>query len=388
VVGVVLAFLIEASCDKAALTAPTGATITLFSNTTIVPLNGSAEITAQVFASGNVPVHNGTVVNFTTTIGTFDLNEARTKDGIVTVRLFPGTTSGKATVRAFSGGINSGDLALTIGAAAVNKVTLGASSSSVPSSGGTVTLVAVVVDADGNPVPNIPVLFTTTAGTLGQGTVPTDSSGRATTTLTTSSTAQVTATAGTVSSSALTITAAAKPTVTVSASTTSPAIGQPVAFTVSVTPASGTTGAAIRNVNINFGDGGGQSLGTAGGSASHSYGSAGTYTVQATATDANGETGTGTTIIVVNPVTLGLTASPTSGAPPLTVSFTLTVNPSTAAISSIDWDFGDGDPPQVGTSQLTINHVYIRAAVWTATATVHFVGGGQQKVQTTIRAIS
>jgi PKD repeat protein len=270
----------------------------------------------------------------------------------------------------------------------VNKVTLGSSSSSVPSSGGSVSLFAVVVDPDGNPVAGVPVVFTTTAGTLAATSVPTDSTGRATTTLTTSSTAQVTATAGTVSSSALTITAAAKPTVTVTASTTSPAVGQPVAFTVSVTPSSGTTGAAIRNVVINFGDGKSTSLGTTGGSASNTYGSPGTYTVSATATDANGETATATTILVVNPVTLGLTASPTSGAPPLTVSFTLSVNPSTAAIASVDWDFGDGDPPVTGTSQLTINHVYVRSAVWTATATVHFVGGGSQKVQTTIRAIS
>jgi hypothetical protein len=385
VLAVVFAFLIEASCDKAALTAPTGATITLFSNTTIVPLGGSAEITAQVFASGNVPVHNGTVVNFTTTIGTFDLAEARTKDGICTVRLFPGNTSGKATVRAFSGGINSGDLALTIGAAAVNKVTLGSSSSTVPSTGGTVSLFAVVVDADGNPVPNVPVVFTTTAGTLGSATVITDANGRATTSLTTSSTAQVTATAGTVSSSALTITAAAKPTVTVTASTTTPSIGQPVSFTVSVTPASGTAGAAIRSVNISFGDGKSASLGTTGGSASNTYSSSGTFTVQATATDANGETGTGTVIITVSRVTLGLVASPTSGAPPLTVSFTLTVNPSTAAVSSVDWDFGDGDPPTLGTSQLTINHVYTRSSVWTATATVHFSGGGTAQAQTQVR---
>jgi PKD repeat protein len=384
VAAVVLAFLVEVSCDKAALTAPTGSTITLFSNTTIVPLAGTAEITAQVFASGNIPVHNGTVVNFTTTIGTIDPAEARTHDGICTVRLNVGNSSGKATVRAFSGGINSGDLALTIGAAAVSKITLGSSSSTVPSNGGTVTLFAVVVDADGNPVPNVPVVFTTTAGTLGAATVGSDANGRATTTLTTSSTAQVTATAGTVASSALTITAAAKPVVTVSATTTNPSLGQTVGFTVSVTPSSGAAGAAIRSVNINFGDGRSASLGNSGGSASNSYASAGTYTVTATATDANGETGTGGTIIVVSPVTLGLVASPTSGTAPLQVSFTLTVNPSTAAISSVDWDFGDGETAP-NTVQTTITHTYTRVATWTVTANVHFVGGATRPAQTNVR---
>jgi PKD repeat protein len=83
-------------------------------------------------------------------------------------------------------------------------------------------------------------------------------------------------------------------------------------------------------------------------------------------------------------VTLGLTASPSSGAPPLAVSFTLTVNPSTAAVSSVDWDFGDGESAP-NTPQLTISHIYSRSATWTATATVHLVGGSTRTAQTQVR---
>ena len=85
------------------LTAPTGSTVTLFTNTTILPVNGTAEITATVLEAAGTFVQNGTVVTFTTTLGTLDPAEARTKNGKATVRLLAGTRSGRATVRAFSG---------------------------------------------------------------------------------------------------------------------------------------------------------------------------------------------------------------------------------------------------------------------------------------------
>ena len=49
--GLAVAFA-SAGCDKVPLTAPTGSTVTLFSNTTIVPVNGAADITATVIESG------------------------------------------------------------------------------------------------------------------------------------------------------------------------------------------------------------------------------------------------------------------------------------------------------------------------------------------------
>src|SRR5436189_2218054 len=93
--GLAVAFA-AAGCDKVPLTAPTGATVTLFSNTTIVPVNGSAEITATVIEAGGTGVQNGTVVSFTTTIGTVDPAEARTQNGKATVRLNAGGRSGRA----------------------------------------------------------------------------------------------------------------------------------------------------------------------------------------------------------------------------------------------------------------------------------------------------
>ena len=124
-----------ASCDKMPLSAPTESTITLYANSTTVGLNGSVEITATVIESSGTPVQNGTVVNFTTTLGTIEPNEARTNNGKAVAKLLAGTRSGTAEVRAFSGGISSGDpLAVTVGAAAAGKVELLANPSS-PSRG-------------------------------------------------------------------------------------------------------------------------------------------------------------------------------------------------------------------------------------------------------------
>ena len=155
--------------------------MTLFSNTTIVPVNGTADITATVIESGGTLVQNGTLVTFTTTIGQIDPAEARTRDGKVTVRLHAGTRSGRAVVRAFSGGVTSGDLSVDIGGAAAGSINLTANPSNVPASGGTSTLLAVVFDADGNRLPGVPVSFTSTAGTLSSTVVVTNSQGEATT---------------------------------------------------------------------------------------------------------------------------------------------------------------------------------------------------------------
>ena len=98
------------------LAAPTDSTITLFASSTTVGLNGSIEITATVIESAGTPVQNGTVVTFTTTLGTIEPNEASTNNGKVTVTLLAGTRSGTAEVRAFSGGTSSADaLTVTVG---------------------------------------------------------------------------------------------------------------------------------------------------------------------------------------------------------------------------------------------------------------------------------
>src|SRR6185436_7303951 len=107
-----------AGCDKVPLLAPTGSVITLIPSASGVGLNSELTITATVIENGvasggsggstsrsgaGTPVQNGTLVTFTTTVGRIEPAEARTHNGQVTVKLVTGTTSGLATITAYSG---------------------------------------------------------------------------------------------------------------------------------------------------------------------------------------------------------------------------------------------------------------------------------------------
>ena len=77
----------------------------------------------MVIESAGTPVQNGTVVTFTSSLGTVEPREARTSNGQVTVRYLSGSQSGTAKVGAFSGGSKSEDLQILVGSAAAGAVT-------------------------------------------------------------------------------------------------------------------------------------------------------------------------------------------------------------------------------------------------------------------------
>ena len=115
-------------CDDVWLTAPSGTAITLFADTSTVAVNGSAEITAILIEGGQssddaqaivagvgTPVHPGTVVSFSTTLGTIEPVDVKTGGGGRAIARFSaGGQSGTATIRAVSGPASQ-TLELTIG---------------------------------------------------------------------------------------------------------------------------------------------------------------------------------------------------------------------------------------------------------------------------------
>ena len=333
--------VVVVGCDQVPLTSPTGSTISLSIDRSILPLNGQATVRAVVTESSGTPVHNGTTVTFQPSIGRTDPVEAQTVNGIATATFLAGAVSGTGFIHAFSGGArtgsgnaSSGGVEVKIGAAAAGGMSVSAAPSSISQSGGTVTISALVMDPSNNPLPGVSVLFTATAGTLSATTALSDASGIARTQLTTTQTTTVTATAGTARGE-VQVPASSAPSITITAPDTG-VVGTPVPITVAVT-AGGTGGnntpRQVQSLTLNFGDGATETRTNVTGSAgfTHTYQRAGGFTITASATDVAGNTGIASDAIVISRAvpTVGVSANPNSGPAPL--SSTITTTASTAA---------------------------------------------------------
>ena len=369
------------ACDATPLVAPTESTLSLAVADTTVPAGGSTTVTARVIESAGTPVHDGTSVTFSATLGTVHPAEALTVRGRASATFTAGQASGVADIRAYSGAAVSEPAQVTVGAAAVASVRLTARPGSLPPGGGEAALAAVVLDADQNPVPNVRVAFGTTAGTLRQGVATTDGDGEARTVLRTTATAEVTASAGGAEAVA-TVTVDAPTTITITPTPATPVAGQAVSFALTLV----NEARAVRAVTIDFGDGQSRTLGAVtAATVTHTYREAGAYTVTVTATDAAGHVASSSVDIVVAPaptipVTLSAApAEPVAGQP---VTFTVTVTPPAGApaVREVVIDFGDGSAAaSLGalSGSRTVAHVYATQGTYIATATVTD-GAGRQ----------
>jgi hypothetical protein len=372
--AVTAALLIGIGCGIP-LVAPSGTAITLLSSKNVVPLAGSADITAVLIEGGQppddtggvsagvgTPVHNGTVVTFTTTLGRIEPAEAKTTNGRATTRFIADPDqSGVATITAFSGGASQ-TLDLNVGAAAGARIILTASPNTLPSGGGSAAIEARVEDQQGNSLSGVPVTFDATAGTLTRNTDTTDSRGIASTSLQTLSSSTVTATAGGAEgtlSDTTDITIAPRTTISI----TTPAsisVSTPAAFGVSV-QSSGSDTVALTGATLSFGDGDAVSLGTlvSGAdavSAIHLYGAPGIETVTVSGRDDQGNIVSRSTQVAVGQLATSGECSPAVTSFGATVVCAVTVLPATAAIDHYEWDFGDGFAPSTSSSKMS--HVF------------------------------
>ncbi len=126
----------------------------------------------------------------------------------------------------------------------------------------------------------------------------------------------------------------------------------------------------------------------------HTYNTAGTYNVTVIVTDSadsnNTTTGQLTVITLEQPVTLsvGISASPSSGEAPLTVTFTANISGDSPPYN-LDWDCGDGTTETQTTDSYTaqMSHTYNNAGTYRVCVMVTSAlagGGATQTVQATI----
>jgi hypothetical protein len=107
--------LASAGCNSSPLLAPTDATMVLVATPLLIPVGGSAEVTALVTKSGGQAAGDGTAVYFSSSLGDITPREAETKGGKATVRFLAGSTPGTAVLRAYSGSVEAAPLEITVG---------------------------------------------------------------------------------------------------------------------------------------------------------------------------------------------------------------------------------------------------------------------------------
>jgi len=168
----------------------------------------------------------------------------------------------------------------------------------------------------------------------------------------------------TTASVSITVTPRSQPTVGISATPSNPSVGQTVTFTIMATA---TTGNAITNMFVDFGDN--QSVSLAGNAATvqHVYTSEGAKQVTATATDTSGASGSGSIVIVVGNTpgpTASFTVNPLTGT--ISTNFQFDASASTGTGLNYTWNFGDG----LSGSGVTTSHTYSTTGTKTITLTV------------------
>jgi hypothetical protein len=280
-------------CEQAIQMAPSSSVLTLTAGGSGVELNGALTITATLTDSTGKAVTDGTVVAFATTMGKIEPVEARVTNGRVNVQLVAGTVSGTATVTATSGSIASNTLAIRVGAVP-NRIALSATLGTLGSS----TIVATVFDSRGLGVAGVPVLFTTTAGSLGSATVYTDATGQAATSFFCQTEATVTAaTVGVQSNIIVRPGGFGALSVNIAINPAAPVRRQTVTFTATTTATCGT-GSCIARYEWEWSDG--YVLTTTGNTTARTFEVFGNYAVICRAIGIDGSIGTSRIEFFVN----------------------------------------------------------------------------------------
>jgi PKD domain/Bacterial Ig-like domain (group 1) len=326
-----LSLIPSVGCDKASPVAPGGTIISVSASPQKIGLNGQSTITVIGRKPDGNPLNTGTEIRLTASLGsiepivTVDRNGVATAtfraDGRLGTAMITAATGGSAggtgtgTGGTGTGGSSSGTLTATISVQvgeAAGSILLQPTPTTLTVVGGKVTLLAIVRDASGQPLPNQGVNFTTDVGTLNSrgATVTTNARGEARDTVTltelelSNNVSSVTVTAQTIGGG----TGGTGGSVLSDSATIRIQGDRPVASfaysqgstQLSVLFIDTSTSQGVLTYSWNFGDGSSSTEANP----THQYAAAGDYTVVLTITDSSGLTDTATARITV-PVTTG-----------------------------------------------------------------------------------
>lgn len=169
------------ACDSASPVAPSGTVLAISATPNEIGVNGTSTVRVTALRANGTPVNPGTIIRLDTTVGTIQSQVETDDQGVAEAILRGDGRIGTATVTARSGSAESVSIEVQVGKTA-ESVSLQATPSSIPETGGSVTLLAVVRDEQGQPLPGVTVNFTTQVGRLSSGGafVTTNSIGQAT----------------------------------------------------------------------------------------------------------------------------------------------------------------------------------------------------------------
>jgi hypothetical protein len=144
-------------------------TVTVTVNPSSVRAGETATVTVIARNSDGTPVAAGQPVTLTTTLGTLNPSRPVTdSNGTATATLRAGTQSGTATITAIVGASDPATGTVDIRDVAANLL-VSVNSTQVDDDGDEIEVTALVVNAQGDPVPSVAVTFQATAGSFENG---------------------------------------------------------------------------------------------------------------------------------------------------------------------------------------------------------------------------
>ncbi|HEV8578518.1 MAG TPA: PKD domain-containing protein [Thermoanaerobaculia bacterium] len=164
----VVSLLPLVGCDKATPVAPSGSTLTISANPAkIETATGTSTIRVTALKPNGTPVNPGTEIRFATDLGTIDEVATTDSSGVARATLRGDGRIGTAKVSATTGGVAmAATIEVEVGTSA-KTIVLQPTPTSLPDTGGRVTLLAIVRDSRGQALAGQGVNFTTDVGQLG-----------------------------------------------------------------------------------------------------------------------------------------------------------------------------------------------------------------------------